>query len=672
MLIVDFETRSRVNLLTAGTYNYACSPTTAVLCAAFTQLETDEEWLWYPADGDLPNELKKAIEETDYMLAHNATFDRLIWECVATYDHDFPPVTLNRWYCTSAQARVNNIPASLDDATRALNASHKKNHAGNALIRYLSIPNKEGKFNEDPQKLIEMGEYCLDDVRATKALVKATRLMSITEQRDYVNNEIINERGVLIDVELAEAAQEYAAVEKDEIGKLLSDITDGQVTTASQYQRHPAWVATQIDDDSPLHKIMTKYVNDVPKLSLDKAAREEALQAYELGTFSMPEQVIEFITLLDEASQSSVTKFKNMALRADKVSSRVNGAFVYAGASQSLRFASRGLQLHNMPSRGLYKTMDETWATYDAMLEGKAIEAPTMQTLKKMLRHALMPRKGCSFVIGDWTGIESGVLPWLSYSDGGDKKLDLIEEIQAAKTAGKTIEDLYERTARLIGHAGERGLGKTCELALGYEGGVGAFLVFAKSNGIVLPEQQIKQVIKTWRSVNAWVVEFWRDLENAAIKAIQQPNTTQKAGRIRYLFAPKLMEGSLLCILPDDTLLTFPKAKLHRERNKLVITALKASVKMKVDAKEWPREALYGGRLAGIATQGTAAALLRDLINRTKDIVGHVHDEVVLEVPSELAEEVRTQLEKEMCTVPEWALDLPLHAKPEIAERYKK
>ena len=190
LLIVDWETRSRVDLLTAGGDTYCQDPSTEILCGAFCFVDPadEREWLWFSKDA-LPDDLRDVIsqhlKDGGLVAAHNARFDQHIWECIAAPDHGFPEVRLDAWYCTSAQARVNALPANLDDATRALNAGHRKNQSGSALIRKLCIPHKEtGQFGESAADLRDLGVYCLDDVRATKALVNACRLLSPTEHAD--------------------------------------------------------------------------------------------------------------------------------------------------------------------------------------------------------------------------------------------------------------------------------------------------------------------------------------------------------------------------------------------------------------------------------------------------------------------------------------------------------
>jgi len=310
----------------------------------------------------------------------------------------------------------------------------------------------------------------------------------------------------------------------------------------------------------------------------------------------------------------------------------------------------------------MYKTEEQAWFTYTQMMAGKQIELPVMHTLKKMLRHAIMAPRGKLLVVGDSSGIEARVLPWLSDSEGGQAKLDLI--------AGGA--DVYLLTAEAIGYEGNRPVGKVMELACGYEGGVTAARAFTKMYGVVMDDHELGAAISQWRVMNAWVVMFWRDLEKAAKRAVQRPGSEQAVGRIRYIFVPELIEGTLLCILPDDSVIQYPKARLKKVKGWWRLSALKASAKMKVDAKEWPREELYGGRLAGHCTQATAAALLRHWMGKVSGTIAHVHDELILEAMKSRAEAMRGFMLRTMTDPVPWAPGLPLNAKVEVMERYRK
>ena len=672
LLIVDFETKSRVDLKTAGTDTYVADPSTDILCAAFAFADPSDtrSWVWQPSDGKMPFALWEIVhdhlEAGGLLAAHNARFDQGIWECIAADTveeggYDFPVARQNQWYCTSAQARVNALPANLDDATRALDSTHRKDHTGSQLIRKLSIPQADGTFNQDPTLLAQMAAYCLDDVLATKDLVNGCRVMNAIEHEDWLVNERINDRGVRIDAPLAEACTEYAQAEAAEIGAELSALTHGVVTKHTQNQRIKKWVLERVNRE--VEKLTVTYKGGERKNSMAKDIRRGILDRADAGEIQITDEVYNVVACLDDGNKSSVSKFKRMVERLDSETGRVHGSFMYAGAA-TLRYTSRGLQLHNFRRDSMdVDTVEEVRA---AMLAGHTLSSiDIMDKLSRMLRPTLIPEKDKIFVVGDWSSIEGRALPWLSGDPRAQDKLDAFER----------GDDLYVKAAKDAG-VGDRQVGKVIELSLGYGGSVGAFNSMAKNYGVYLPEHEIKRIVKSWRRVNSWAENFWNELEKAAMTAIRHPHLPQSAGRIQYVFYPELMCGSLVCVLPSGDTITYPRARIEKVQTdygvKSQITALKANWKPSAEDTEWPRFRLWRGLLAENVTQAFCAALLRDKLALFNNSVLHCHDEIALEVPIVEAKKWSAILQAEMETNPAWAQNLPLKAEPKIMTRYGK
>ena len=350
MLILDFETRSRVDLKACGTYLYTSDPSTEIICLAILDQATGQKWLWYADMEWAPAKASfEAIEAADLIGAHNAEFDMGIYEYIAVGEYGWPEIPFEKWYCTSAQCRVNALPASLDDAAWALGLTQRKHAGGTGLIQKLSIPNKEtGEFNYNETLIKEMGEYCMQDVIVTDHVQRACRQMTENEHQDWLINTSINERGVKIDREIATLSLNYAAAEQKEIGDIMSEITHGTITKHTQNQRIKAWLTEQVPSSHPLWDYTRVYKSGVEKVSLDKDIRRTILLAERDGYLDLAVDVVEMLELLDDGSKSSVAKFKRMLQRADSEDDRVRGAYVFAGAAQTLRYASRGLQMHNM------------------------------------------------------------------------------------------------------------------------------------------------------------------------------------------------------------------------------------------------------------------------------------------------------------------------------------
>lgn len=660
MLIIDFETRSKVDLATAGAYLYAEDPSTSILCMGWRDGITNKSGVWVPGQ-PVDRHLAAAFRNPEVMIgAWNANFDRLIYD---NCEHPFPPLPLSRWVCLSATARLNALPAGLDNCHRVLFGGKRgKDVKGKQLIDALCTPDADGNFYFDLYLLLQLYDYCQQDVAAAHACWAQMRQPTKRERRDYHVNERINDNGVHIDRELCLAATEYAYAERKALSEELSRLTEGEITAPTQTQRIRDFVYSRVSSDT--QRLMTVYKKGDKKISLDKRIRENILAAADDGSLTVPDTVYDVIMCAHEGSNTSVAKFKRMAERADTDTDRACGAFLHAGASQTHRYASRGVQLHNF-RRDTF-TPSTTEAIRRDMLEGKPLMS-VMETLSKMLRSAITPEPGNCLVVADWEQVEARVLPWLTNDARAESRLKAFAD----------GEDIYRITADAIGEA-DRQIGKVAELSLGFGGGAGAFASMARNFGVTLPVTQIKQIVATWRAANPWATSFWIDLSQAARNAMRRPDTPFYVGRVSYTFNPNLLGGTLVCTLPCGTTIQYPFARLEfdEQYQQHYISAIKANWTPAWDAKEWPRVRLWHGLLAENVTQATAASLLRtalaDLHMLGWDIVAHVHDEIVMEVPIDMASEAERDMEEVMTDNRRWAEGLPLAVDVKVMKRYGK
>lgn len=664
MIILDYETRSECDLKACGLYVYATDLSTEILCLAMYDTDTDEQVLFYPIEGQtMPEKWKGKLRRAELVGAMNAAFDREIHACIGVLDHGYPKIPDHKWYCIAAQCRLNGLPSNLDDATKAAKVKHKKNPDGVGLIKKMCIP----PFEYNMTLLNKMGQYCLDDVLAAVELFRNTRPMTKIEHKDWLITEKMNIRGVKIDRELAQLATKYAGAEQADISEKLDKLTDGVITKPTQYQRIKQYIeeALDLDDenDRKLLKLMTVYKKDEKKLGLDKDIRESIITVIDAGNLHLYEDIEELIRLLHDASASSVSKFAKMNTLADPEDDRVRGAFIHAGAAQTHRYSSKGLQMHNMRRDCFNAEIAEELKDY--MKQG--VEIPNvMQTLAKLLRPALVPDEGNQFVVGDWSAIEARALPWLSGDPRAERKLDMF----------RNGIDVYVEAAKNLG--GERQIGKVAELALGYGGAVGAFASMAKNYGVVLPDYAVKKIVRQWRADNPWAETFWHALESAAKKAVRARGTKSfKAGRVEYTFAPNLLGGTLICMLPDGTGIQYPFCSIEHTDKGDNLVCLKAGIKPKKGEKSkhhWGTVRLWGGLLSENVTQAFCAALLRDKLRECDvlniPVILHVHDEIGVECESSVTRNYRKALKEVMEQIPEYAEGLPLDAEPVVLDRY--
>jgi DNA polymerase bacteriophage-type len=645
MLWIDFETRSECDLRKHGVYNYAQDATTDVLCMSYAYKD-EEVQTWTPGQ-PFPQWIK---DYKGQIYAHNATFERLIFWYVLQINFD-----LTQFVCTAAQARANCAPGSLEDVGRFSGASMKKDHRGAQLIRLMCVP----PFKNDPELMAEMIAYCEQDVRAMRAISKAMRPLSEQELQDYHVNERINDRGVLVDVPLCKAAIQYASDEVVEIQQIVTEVTEGAITSVRS-PKMKQWVLDRVGPQAK--ELMVVYKDGEKKYSIDKAVRANLILMEDPNEISPA--VAEVIQCADDLWASSVAKFSRLADLADVEDSRVRGAFVFAGGSATGRASSYGAQVHNFTR----KCAAEPDAVRTAMVRGHSIVPKygkrTTDVLKGMLRPALVPAAGRSFVVADWAAIEARANPWLS--GVGDAKLDLfrtgadVYKVNASATFGCSVDSVTKD---------QRQIGKVQELACGFAGGVGAFAAMGRAYGVLLPESDARRMVDGWRRANPWASTYWQALESAYLRAMRNKGHEFKAGRVTYYY-----DGvHLWYMLPSGRVLNYPFAKFDAEGN---VTYAKAAWKPAADAKEWPRARLWKGLACENITQAAANDLLRHSMRMLDaegyEIVLTVHDEIVLECPIDEVEQTTRRLEEIMCTPPDWAAGLPLNVEAQTMTRYGK
>ena len=628
-LWIDFETKSNCDLRAKGVYNYVQDASTEVLCMSYA-FDDEDVVTWTPGQ-PFPERVRNY---TGLIYSHNAAFERLIFWYVLQINFK-----LEQFYCTATQARANCAPGSLEDVGRFAGASMKKDHRGAQLIRLMCVP----PFKHTPDLMAEMISYCEQDVRAMRAISKGLRPLSDEELADYHVNEQINDRGVLVDVPLCKAAIKYAAAELVEIEAIVQEVSEGAIVSVRSPKMRQ-WVWDRVGEEA--RTLMQKD----DKISIDKTVRANLLNCD-----GVPEDVKEIIQCADDLWASSVAKFSRLAALADDEDERVRGAFVFAGGAATGRASSYGAQVHNFTR----KCAGDPSAVRHAMVRGHAVvprfgERVT-DVLKGMLRPALIPAHGRSFVVADWSSIEARVNPWLS--GRGQDKLDIfakgqdVYKVNAAATFNVQIEDVTDD---------QRQIGKVQELACGFAGGVGAFAAMGRVYKVNLPEPIARRMVDGWRRANTWAVPFWSELEEQYTRAMRNKGREFTAGRITYLF-----DGQhLWYALPSGRVLCYPFAKLEQDG----ISYAKSAWKPAQDAKEWPRARLWKGLACENVTQAVANDLLRHALRQLDGVVLHIHDEIVIETATPNPEELR----RVMCTPPAWANGLPLAADVKVMERYGK
>ena len=647
IITIDFETYSECDLRKHSAYRYSQHPSTRVMMIGY-KIE-GRPTVIVKADGyersvEFPSEFFDYLDEDTYLVAHNTQFERLMMQNVMGVMDKVRSIN-PRIVCTAALGRHLNMPGALDNLSKFLGLG-AKDTPGKDKLKKFSVPQKrkdgttyQYDLKDHASEWEMVAEYCVQDVELTyKIFLRYQEVWEDVEDL-YGMTERLNDRGLGVDMDLASAAIDAAGGARDSLEKEVSELTEGKFSSTNG-TRFTAYIHERLPEE-------LKPLLSTPegKVSFNKE-RREALQ----DAPTCPPSLHRLAAIADELSLSSISKYQSMIDR--EIDGRVQGCYILNGASTTGRFSGVGIQPHNLP-RNL---PDNPTAVYqDLMVRGKA----TNSELKSMVRYALQPGEGNTFVGGDFEQIEARVLPWLAKSTEAQKKHDIIAHpeldfyrVTAAKLLGKSYGEVTPEE--------RQGYGKTSELAFGYGGAVGAFQRFSTMD---LSEERVAGIVGRWREANAWAPIFWRQLEKAAAVAIENEGRVEAAGRVKFMRKGKM----LLCRLPNGR-------KLHYHD----VAIKDGDLSYRSAKQDAYRINLWYGQLAENVTQAVAGELLKEALQTVDKspglhyTVGHTHDEILLEAPDFHVEQAVEMLHQAMNTTPEWTAGLRLSAEIWHGKRYGK
>lgn len=662
-LFMDVETFSSVDIKTCGAYKYIESPDFEILILCYKIDDQDPVVVDLLQGEEIPEEFEEALlDDSCLKIAHNAVFERL---CFNRIGYITP---IKSWYCTAVKAAYCGLPFSLDEVSKKLNITNKKLDTGKALIKYFSCPCKPTKANgmrtrnmpeHAPEKWLLYKEYNLYDVLAEVEIFETLEHYEIPKfERDlYELDQQINDRGILIDKELAESAiyvdEEYTR-RLTERAKYLTNLEN---PNSPLQLRH--WIESLLNRG----KSYGEELEFVP--SLAKAEIPILIEKH-----SDKPVVVEVLEIRQKLSRSSVKKYYAM-LNCLMKDSRVRGTFQFYGASRTGRWAGRLLQLQNLSKNHLdnidlprdiirKRDIDGAEMMYDDVAD----------ILSQLVRTALVAPKGKTFAVADFSAIEARVVSWLADEEWrmevfrGDGK---IYEAAGARMFNVPISAVTKGSDL-------RAKAKNAELALGYQGSLGAMKRMG-GDKMGMSDTEMMSIVHKWRRANPKIVELWQEIQDLAHEAVRYQRRV--VGTARNLVFE--CDGECLIItLPSGRALYYRNPKFVEKR---VGNSSKTSMLLCYDGivqetKQWGSIDTYGGKL----TENIVQAISRDLIGYAMlqlskngfGITMHVHDEAIAEIPEENSDEWLKKMEKIMGTPPEWAKDLPLNADGYVTPYYKK
>lgn len=679
-LYLDLETFNDVPLK-HGTHAYA--ERAEILLFAYA-LGDEPAKVWdCTLDMAAPFELTTALADPDVVLiAHNAMFDRTV---LHKRGYRLP---IHRWRCTMVKALAHGLPGSLGQLCSVLGipADKAKDKDGKRLVQLFCKPQPANRKIRRATRATHRAEwerfveYARLDVEAMREVDRRLPEWNYRGQELALwhLDQAINDRGFLCDVDLARAAISAVEQAKEALANRTQELTDGQVVAATQR-------------DALLAHIAAVY-----GLKLDNLRGSTVEELIDDAT--LPAELRELLAVRRQASSTSVRKYQAVL---DGVSrdGRLRGTLQFCGASRTGRWAGRVFQPQNLPRPTLPHERIETGI--EALKAGCAdlLFSNVVELASSAVRGVVIAPKGKKLVVADLSNIEGRTLAWLA---GEEWKLEAFRAFDRGEG-----HDLYKLAyARAFGIAPEdvtkdqRQIGKVMELALGYEGGVGAFVTFAAAYGIdleamaakaleTIPERvmdEAKEALemakrdgrtyglsdrawavcdalkRLWRYAHPAIATFWAKINSAAVMAVERGVAVDvrklRIDADREWLRIRLPSGRYLCYREpraDGGRVTYAGVNQY--------------------TRQWSRSKTYGGKLAENVTQAVARDVLAASLPAIEDagfqIVLTVHDEVIAEAP-DTSDYSAERLAALMATPPTWGEGLPLAAAGFETYRYRK
>lgn len=655
-LHVDLETYSDVDIGKVGLYRYVDSRAFEILLIAYA-LDDGPVTVIDLTQEDMPEWLVMALTDFAYLkVAHNATFERV---CLSKYlGVRLQP---DQWECTMVHAMMLGLPASLKDVgkTLGLPEDKQKMSEGRALITYFCKPCKPTKANggrtrnrpsDAPEKWDTFVAYNKRDVETEQEIDRQLNRMPIpkSEKELYCLDQDMNDHGLMIDRKMLDIIIEYSDKYTKALKKEAEELTGGiNINSIIQLTN---WI---------------QQVEDIELKSLTKEDVADLLKKDDLG--SDTRRVLE---IRQEVGKTSVKKY-NKTLEALCSDGRLHGVLQFYGAGRTGRWAGRLLQVQNLPRN----VFDDIGLARDLVLSQRWDELTMLydsinDVFATLIRTMIIPPEHYAFAVADYSAIEARVIAWLAgekwrqdtFKNGGDIYCASAEQMFHVPV------EKHGRNAHL------RKKGKVAELALGYQGGVNAMKRMG-GEAMGMTEEEMLDIVQKWRKKSPHIVALWNRIQIAVIKNIESGKDSYLSIKEKEIrFHMNFIENMefLQIYLPSGRYICYAEPKLEETERGYQITYMGQNQ----TTHKWEQLKTYGGKL----TENIVQAIARDCLALTLMRISktgywtvmHVHDEVIVEVPKEMANKCLEQIEGIMAEPIPWAPGLILTADGFTSNYYRK
>lgn len=649
LLFLDFETTSETDLPAEGLGKYLVDPSTRAYCFTYRLPGMVATELWVEGQ-PIPETVVRHIAADGLFVAHNAPFDYHIWNEILCRDHpELPKLKPEQVRCSAARARYNGLPGSLEGACAAMGLPVQKDTEGGKVMLEIA-KHPEWTIDDHPEEFARTFKYALIDTDAMVGLWHATIPLPAREQRFFELDMEINERGFGVDVEGAEAVEELKQLAEVQIDYQVAVLTSGGVLAATEIAKIKEFA----------HNIGTE-VDDASKEALKKLITRDDL----------PQDLRDLLALRLDASRAPK---KSAAILRAHVNRRLQHSTVWHGAlsGRSTARGAGGAQTLNVARPRPGKSAELCEAFLDAAKRrdvaflSQVGHGPILAALadaQRPLFCATLP--GHTLVGADLTGIETRMVPWLANDEA------MLAEIESGVDGYKVeAANIYDKPYDEI-DKDQRQVGKVVRLSLGFGGGVGAFTSMAANYGVYVEPDEAERIVWKFREGRPAFERWWAVLEYAVLIALDTPGRTVEVpiGRGDCSKAVFVRDDRALRMeLPSGRAISYHNARLHLEPGASVPQAV-------YDKPEGYVETLDRKILSNNMTQGLARDLFWEAmmdVGRVEQIVHHVYDEMLLEIPADRAALRLEQLLARLRMQPAWCPGLPLDAAGYVNPRWRK
>ena len=626
-LSIDIETYSSIDLTKSGVYKYIQNDF-EILLIAYAYDDEEIKIIDLKNNEKIPEKLKEDIlDENIIKTAFNANFERV---CLSKYFNTYLSPKMFR--CTQVHALYLGLPHGLENVAKSLRLKEQKLEEGKSLIRFfnkrenldlLTSNNENIKKGEVLKKYEEFKKYCINDVKVERSIRKILEKVKLpeSEQKLWQLDQEINDRGVLVDSKLLNNAIYYDNYFKNILIEKLKTITN--------------------INNPKSNNQMKDYLNSLGLNvnSLSKESVESLLNSDEVKKNPHYEKIKEVLHLRKMLNKTSTKKYESMK-RCMCDDERIRGLFQFYGANRTGRWAGRLVQVQNLPQNkinnleqvrekirnDIIKDFPSRKKEFNKNLNLNLYNNENLSSLlSQLIRTTFIPKKNHRFIIADFSAIEARIIAYLSNEKWRIDVFNTHGKIYEASASKMFKVDINEITKE----SELRQKGKIAELALGYQGGVGALVSMGAYN-MNLCESELIEIVKAFRSSNPNIVKLWNNAQKAFIEAVKNKSVVHIDKNISFIY-----EGNILFIkLPSGRRLSYirPKIDYNNIFNKYIITY----EGIDPTTKKSKRLTTYGGKLVENIVQAIArdvlAQAMMNLRNKGFNIVMHVHDEIVLEV----------------------------------------